>query len=343
MKPPEHLPFVSIIIPCRNEAHFIEKCLESVLKNNYPKTRLEILVVDGLSEDETKSIVKKLAITYPFIQIIDNPKKITPCALNIGIRRSRGDIIMRMDAHSIYKHNYISSCVKYSKEYNADNVGGIFAATPFTQTLIAKSIAFAMSHPFGVGNSHFRIYPKKVQEADTVAFGCYKRAVFKKIGMFNENLARSQDMEFNIRLKKAGGKIILFPNIIAYYYTDATLAKFINHNFKDGIWAIYPTKFIKGLLRPRHLAPFLFISTLLVLALLSLLHSAFSSLLLGILGLYGLCAFLSSLHIALRKRDGRYLVTMPIVFAARHFTYGIGSLLGFIKLTVPPWNRQRQH
>lgn len=335
MKTTRSFPFVSIVIPCRNEETFIRNCLDSVIANDYSKERMELFVVDGMSQDSTRDIVKRYARVHPWIVLLDNPKKLTPYALNIGVKQAKGEVIMRMDAHSVYKHNYISSCIKYSKEYGADNVGGIFAATPFVKTLVAKSIAFVMSHPFGVGNSYFRTYPKHIQEVDTVAFGCYKREVFDKIGLFNENLERSQDMEFNIRLKKAGGKIILFPNIIAYYYTDPTVAKFVRHNFKDGVWAILPAKFTHALLRPRHLVPLVFMLVLLLLALLSFSHIIFFYAFATSLGLYILLAVASAFHIAFRERDVRYIFILPSFFALRHSVYGCGSLWGLIKLMLP--------
>lgn len=328
-------PFVSIIIPCRNEERFIKKCLLSIIKNDYPKDRLEILVVDGRSEDKTREIVKEVMKNNPYIKVLDNPKLITPCALNIGIKCAKGDLIIRMDAHSVYKHDYISSCIKYQKDYNADNVGGIFASTPPVDTLVARAIALALSHPFGVGNSYFRIYPKGIKEVDTVAFGCYKREVFEKVGLFNENLARSQDMELNLRLKRGGGKIILFPDIIAYYYTDATLRAFLRHNFLDGIWAIYPAKFTKRLLKLRHLVPLFFILTLVMVFFLSLFYSFALQAFLIILGLYVGTSIIASTHIALREKRGDYIFVMPLIFGIRHFAYGAGSLWGLIKLAFP--------
>src|SRR3989338_11415575 len=142
-----HLPFVSIIIPCRNEEKFIKRCIESIMENDYPKEKMEIFVIDGESTDNTRLVVKKIAEFYPFIQLLENSKRITPSALNIGIKKSKGELIIRMDAHSLYKKNYISSCVSYSKKYNADNVGGIFATRPREDTMTARAIASAISHP----------------------------------------------------------------------------------------------------------------------------------------------------------------------------------------------------
>jgi glycosyltransferase involved in cell wall biosynthesis len=193
--------FVSIIIPCRNEEKYIGKCLDTLLKQDYPKDDLEILVVDGASEDNTKEIVKGYSQKYPFIRLLDNPKKYTPFGLNIGIKLSKGKIIIRTDAHSGYEKDYVSKCVKYLDEYKADNVGGGIKTLPAQNTIQAKAIAIVLSHHFGVGGAVFRKGAQKLVEVDTVFGGCYKKDVFDKIGYFNENLFRTQDLEFNMRLK----------------------------------------------------------------------------------------------------------------------------------------------
>ena len=323
-------PFVSIIIPCRNEEAFIEKCLNSILANDYPKNRMEILVVDGESTDTTRSIIARIVRQYSYMRIVllHNEKKITPCALNIGIKKAKGEFIIRMDAHSEYKSNYISLCVEQSLAHKADNVGGIFASTPPVDTLIAHSIVEALSTFFGVGNSYFRTYPNHYKEVDTVAYGCYKRDVFERIGLYNENLVRCQDMDFNMRLKKAGGRIILFPDIIAYYYTEATFLKFWQHNFKDGVWAIYAYKFMHTPLKWRHLLPFFFVMGLVASAGVS------GWLTLAGVGSYIIASVISSILVARRKQDIRYIPSMILAYGIRHFAYGIGSIWGGVKLLL---------
>jgi glycosyltransferase involved in cell wall biosynthesis len=329
----ENKPFVSIIIPCRDEEKFIGQCLDSILANDYPKENLEILVVDGMSEDKSREIVKRYAQQYPFIKLLDNPKKYTPFALNTGIRNSKGEIIIRMDAHATYIKDYISKCVKYLKEYNADNVGGIWKIMPRENTLINKAICFASSSIFGAGDAYYRRgYDKGIKEVDTVFGGCYKREVFEKIGFFNEKLLRSQDMEFNLRLKKAGGKILLVPDIVSYYYPKSNLKDFFLHNFEDGIWAIYPLKFIKIPLKLRHYIPLIFVSGLLGTGFLGIFFPIFFWLFLLLLSLYLLANLYFSAKIALREKDFRYLFVMPITFACRHFGYGLGSIWGLLKI-----------
>lgn len=328
------LPFVSVIIPCRNEEKYIGKCLGSLLSQDYPKEKMEILVIDGMSEDKTREIVENYIKEYPLFKLLDNSKKFNPFAINIGIKSSNGEIVMIMGAHTHYEKDYISKCVKYltENEYDADNVGGVLKIVPIENTLTAGAIAFSLSSPFGSGTSYYRTGLKKPRWVDTVFGGCYKREVFKKIGLFNESLVRSQDMEFNLRLKKAGGKTLLVPEIVAYYYPKSNLKDFFLHNFEDGIWAIYPLKFVKIPLRLRHYIPLIFISSLLGTGMLGIFFSVSFWLFLFVLGLYFLINIYFSAKIAAREKNLGYLFLMPISFAARHFGYGLGSIFGLIKL-----------
>jgi len=327
-----NLPWVSIIIPCRNEEKFIGKCLNSIINNDYSKESLEILVIDGMSEDKTKEIVEKYTKQYLYIKILENPNKFTPFGLNIGVKNARGDIIIRMDAHSTYEKDYISKCIKYLNQYNADNVGGIWKIMPRTHTLINKAIVFASSSIFGAGDAYYRRgYSRGPKWVDTVFGGCYKKEVFEKIGLFNENLIRSQDMEFNLRLKRAGGKILLVPDIISYYYPKSNLKDFFRHNFSDGIWSTYPLKFEVRIFSWRHLVPLFFVSSLI----LSLFFSFFfwqARLFFDLIfGSYVFLSLFFSVKISFKK-GFQYLFLMPIVFATRHFGYGLGSIWGIVKL-----------
>ena len=312
------LPVISVIIPCRNEEKFIGRCLDSILKQDYPKDKTEVLIVDGMSEDKTRETIKNFQFSNPNFQLrlIDNQKKFTPFAFNIGIKEAKGEIIVLAGAHAIYEKDYVSKCVKYLKEYDADNVGGVLKTIPAENTLIAKAIALSLSHPFGSA-SYFRIGAKEPKEVDTVFGGCYKREVFEKIGFFNEKLLRSQDMEFNLRLKKAGGKILLVPDIIGYYYPHSNFKSFFLHNFQDGIWAILPFKLAKIPFKLRHYIPLFFVLTLPISILPYILFSLFFS-----------------AQIAFFEKDLRLFFVMPLAFAARHFGYGLGSIWGLIKLAT---------
>lgn len=325
-------PFVSIIIPCRNEELFIAKCLDSILATTYPIQRLEILIVDGASEDATSTIIALYQKKYPFIRILKNQKKIIPVAMNIGITHAKGEIIMKMDAHTTYRRDYITKCIAYLKNYHVDNVGGVLINRPRGNGFIPRSIALCLSHRFGSGNSYFKTGTDQVRFVDTVAFGCYPKKVFTRIGLYNEQLVRSSDMELNTRLKNAGGKILLAPDIIGYYYADPSLLLFWKHNFKDGVWATYPLKFTRILFKLRHLLPGIFVGGLLTLAILSFLFPPIFILLIAALALYAFASLLAALHVAFKQKDSRYMFLMPVVFAIRHIGYGIGSLWGLMKI-----------
>ncbi len=316
--------FVSVIIPTRNEEKFIARCLDSIISQDYSKEYLEVFVINGISEDRTKEIVKFYSEKHNFIKVLENPDKTTPFAMNMGIKNAKGDIIIKIDAHAIYEKGYISKCVECLKKYNADNVGGVLKTVPAKDTLIAKAIALCLSSFFGAGNSYFRTGAAKAMDVDTVSFGCYKKEVFDKIGLYNENLSRSQDMELNARLKKAGGKIILCPEITAYYYPKDNLKDFFLHNFSDGVWAILPLKYSDVSFKLRHYIPALFLSLLVL--------SLFFDLFPFLVFLYFFASFYFSFNISRKEKDAKLFFVLPVVFFTRHFGYGLGSIWGLIKL-----------
>jgi GT2 family glycosyltransferase len=239
-----------------------------------------------------------------------------------------------MDSHAAYQKDYLSQCLKYSKEYQADDVGGVIKTIPQKESLMAKAIAICLSTFFGAGTSYFRVGSKKPRWVDTVFGGCYKREVFEKVGLFDERLIRSQDIEFNRRLRKAGGKILLVPEITAFYYPHSNFKKFLKHNFNDGVWTTYPLKFGIRIFSLRHLLPLIFVSGLIGLFLLSLLSNFFFFLFLLALFFYFLMNLYFSFKIAKKEKDFRFFFLMPLIFANRHFGYGLGSLWGLIKILL---------
>ena len=328
--------YVSIIIPCRNEEKFIGKCLDSIIVNDYPKDKVEVLVVDGMSEDGTRALVQRYIQRYPFIRLLDNHKKIIPTAMNIGIKNAGGEIIMKIDSHSTYERDYISKCVRYLNEYNADNVGGIIIALPRNNTIMGKAIVLTLSCPFGVGNSYFRIGTgsESPMWSDTAFSGCYRREVFDRIGLYDENIARSEDIAINSRLRRSGGKILLVPEIVSYYYARSKFGEFCKHNFDNGFWITYPLKYSRVLFSWRHLVPLVFVSSLIGSAALSVFSQIFLWLFLFILGSYALTNVYFSIKITAQEKDFRYLFAMPLTFAALHIGYGMGSLWGLLKVII---------
>ena len=322
---------VSIIIPCRNEEEYIAKCLDSIVTQDYPMHNLEILVVDGISEDNTIQIVENYRKKYLPIKILKNPKKNTSYACNLGVNHSATNIIMIIGAHSTLGKNYISKSVKYLHEHNADNVGGLLVVLPGDKKMLAESIALVLSHPFGVGNAYFRIGLKEPKYVETVFGGCYRKEVFDKIGLFNNKLIRNQDLEFNLRLKKAGGKILLVPDIVGYYYARSTLKTLAKNNFSNGFWIIYSTKFAKIPFSIRHLIPFFFVLSVCGNLILSFIYKPFLYLFILILIAYLTLNILFSLGISFKK-GFKYFIPVVLSFATLHFSYGFGSIWGMVKL-----------
>lgn len=323
--------FVSIIIPCRNEERFIENCINSLLNQTYPKEWMEIIAVDGFSEDRTRRIIKIYSGKYPFVRLLDNPKKYNPFALNIGIKSSKGDIIMVASGHARYENDFIEKCVGFLEKNDADGAGGILKNIPQEKTFFSKAIALCLSNFFGAGTAFYRIGSKRIREVDAFFGGCYRRETFDKVGLFNEKLIRSQDIEFNKRLKKAGGKLFLIPDAVTYYYYRSSLLGFLKHNFLDGTWLTYPLKFKVKVFSFRHLLPLFLASALLFTVIFSFIFWWGKFLLILLLGTYISANLFFAIKIAL-KQGFKYVFLMPIVFSVRHLAYGFGSLWGLVKI-----------
>jgi cellulose synthase/poly-beta-1,6-N-acetylglucosamine synthase-like glycosyltransferase len=324
---------VSLVIPCRNEEKFIAHCVESILSNTYPKERMEILIVDGMSDDKTREIIKEYAKAYPFIRLLDNPRRSIPAALNIGIRNVKGQIVVRMDAHSTYDKNYIAKCVEYLRRYRADNVGGVWVTVPGSNTLVARSIALVLSHRFGVGNAYYRTGVKEVKYVDTVPFGCFRKDIFDRIGLYDEEMLRNEDDEFNNRLIKKGGKILLVPNIISYYHSRDSLKKLWRMGYQYGYFK--PLVFIKAgkVSTFRQLVPPVFAAGLVLSCALSLMNKFFLIPFLMILVSYLFANLAFSFGLAVKNGIGVFLVA-PVTFSTLHFSYAFGYLMGLLKFAV---------
>lgn len=317
-------PFVSVIIPMRNEERYIEKCLETILDNDYPKDRLEILVVDGMSEDESRNIVLQFAKQHAIICLLDNSKMIVPTALNIGVKNAKGDIIIRMDAHTEYAKDYISKCIKYLEKTGADNVGG--PMRPKSSTFFQQLVALATSSVFGVGNSKFH-FENCEGYVDTVYLGAYHKEIFDKIGLFDEELVRNQDDELNYRLVKNGGKIYLTPEIKSYYYPRSSLSKLWKQYFQYGYWKVRVIQKPRMPASWRHLVPATFILSMVGSSISAIWNPCGLYALGSVAGSYLATSLLFSLTIS-AKRGWHYLPLLPVAFGTLHFGYGAGFLKG---------------
>lgn len=322
-------PFISILIPCRNEASYIRPCLASILESDYPQDRLEVLVIDGWSDDGTREIIVEMARSQPSIRLLDNPRRITPVALNLGIRESHGTIIVRMDAHVTYPPAYLPLLVRGLLETGADNVGGVIVTLPANESATARAIAIGLSHPMGVGNAYFRIGVTKRRDVKTVPFGCFRREVFDAIGLFDEELARNQDDEFNFRLVRHGRRVVLLPEVIAYYYARPSLRLVARMFYQYGWFKPLVARKVGGIVTLRQLAPAALVASLAGCAVLSPFASAADISCGFIAGGYA-AAVLACAAAQLPRHGVRCAAMLAAVFTVLHFSYGFGYLRGLV-------------
>ncbi len=329
------LPIVTVVIPCLDEARFIGPCLESIVMNQYPSDCLDVIVVDGGSRDGTAEILATYAERYPFVSVVTNPARVTPVAFNIGIRQARGDLIMLMSAHATLAEGAIAKAVAFSRSSGAENVGGRWEVVPRGQRLLDLGIAAALSHWFGVGNATYRTgTTREPRWVDTAAYGCYRRDVFARIGVFNERLVRGQDMEFNRRLRRAGGRTLFVPDIVVRYYARSDVRSFVRHSFVNGVWALLPFAYAEGVpVSARHLTPMIF-----VLGVGASLAAGLASLgwwpLLLIGGSYVVADLVASVDLARQRGQPHLGFVVPFLFAALHTAYGLGSAWGAVRALV---------
>lgn len=318
---------ISIIIPIRNEEQYIHECIESIINFDYPKKFIEVLFVDGVSDDNTVNIIESYIEKYPYIKVLKNKKKIVPISMNIGIKAATGDYICRLDAHAKYPLNYLSKLLLWSQKLDADNVGAVCITSVKNDTNIAKAIQFVMSDKFGVGNSLFRVGVKEPLEVDTVPFGFYKKEVFENIGLYDERLVRAQDLEFNKRLKNENGKIYLIPDVECTYYPRENYKDFFKNRYETGKWIIlspYFTNNIKSI-SIRHLVPLIFCLSLILSFILGFIIEDFFYLFGFILLGYSSILFIRALNI---KENLSLSLSILISYFTLHFSYGLGSLKG---------------
>lgn len=328
-------PFVSVIVPCRNEVRFLGRCLDSVLQGDYPAERMEVIVADGLSDDGTREVIARYVKQDRRVRLVDNPERSTPVALNLGLGVACGDVIARLDAHAEMAPGYLSGCVDSLERTGADNVGGVRLELAQDTGAFAGPIVAALTHPFGVGNAHYRFGSTQARWVDTVFCGCWRREVFERIGKFNERLSRTQDLEFNQRLRKAGGKILLEPALTTYYYTRSRLGRFCRHNWINGVWSVLPFAYSTVIpVRWRHLTPLGFVGATLILGAVALADPKLRWAPALTAVPYLAVNLAVSLQVAVRRRSWRYAALMPIAFAALHLAYGAGSLWGAARLAA---------
>jgi GT2 family glycosyltransferase len=309
-----------------NEGKSIAQCLDALVGQDYPADRLELLIVDGMSTDDSTTIVRSYMTRHSNLRLLQNPRRITPVAFNLGIRAARGDFIGIVSAHSILASDYVTQCVHYLESTGAEHVGGLMTAVGLSRA--AKAIAESTNSPFGVGGSRFH-YDQREQYVESVYMGVYRREVFDWVGLFDEELVRNQDDEFNYRLHKAGGRHFQTPSIHSIYYSRATYKSLWHQYLQYGFWKPRVFQKVPGSMRWRHLIPSLFLLVLVGGAVVSPFSVAARIVWLVVVGLYVIVMSIGAGRAA-RKLGGWAFPLSLAAFPTMHLAYGVGFLGGLV-------------
>jgi succinoglycan biosynthesis protein ExoA len=326
------LPIVSVVMPVRNEANYIQRSVDAVLAQNYPGDRIEVIVADGMSTDGTRDLVDRYRTGPISVRLIDNPGRIVPGGLNAAIAAARGDIIVRVDGHCEIAPDYLRRCVDYLRRDGVDGVGG--PVVTVGETPLAEVIATAMSSSFGVGNSRFRTTRTKTMLVDTVPFAAYTRAAIDRTGPYDEEMVRNQDDEYNFRLRKMGGKVLLAADIRSRYYSRSSFRSLWSQFFQYGYWKVRVMQKHPYQMRVRHFVPPAFTAALLMLVAISAFSRGGALLLIGAVGAYLLALGGMSLWVG-QQRGPRFAIQVGVAFAILHLAYGSGFLVGLARF----WKR----
>ncbi len=331
-------PRVSVVVPCYNERGTIGLLLEALARQDFPHQDMEVWVVDGGSTDGTQAVLEQYRHRVPYpLYVLHNPKRCIPAALNLGIAHARGDIILRLDAHCRPEPDYIRRCVQLLEQLpNAGNVGGVWLIRPSRPaSWVARSIARALAHPLGMGDSPYRRLNRPPGPVDTVPFGAFPRHVFQRVGYFDETLLTNEDYEFNIRLRQAGLLVWLDPAIRSVYFARSTFGQLARQYARYGFWKAQVVRRYPHTLRWRQLLPPLYVF-LLVLWLATAAFWPWSLALLGVqLGVYALSLMAAGVHQAVQQRDPSLAIGMPMAMAIMHLVWGGAFWFGLLRRKPP--------
>ena len=325
------LPLVSVLLPVRNEATFIERSVESVLAQDYPADLLEVIVTDGASDDGTPEAVARLMAHHPNLRLIPNPEKIVATGLNRAVTEAHGDVIVRVDGHCIIATDYVRRCVEHLR-HGADGVGG--SVETVGETPIAAVIAAAMSSKFGVGDSAFRTVKNRSMLADTVPFPAYTRSIIEKAGPYDVELVRNQDDEYNYRLRRMGARILLAGDVTSVYYSRTSLRSLWQQYRQYGYWKVRVLQKHPRQMSLRQFVPPLFVAVLFGAAVAAPFATGGRILLASVLTAYVFANGLAAIAVGRRQNLPRPFA-LGAAFAAMHIGYGVGFLMGLARF----WNR----
>lgn len=320
---------VAIVIPTLNEERFISRCLNSIIKQTYEFEKMDVMIIDGGSKDNTKDIVAEYQKSHQNIRFIENKKKIQSVAFNIGFKKSTAPYIIRLDAHAEYDSKYISLCIENLKQdEKRGNVGGRCNILPFNQSIWAQTNAILNHSRFGIGGAAFRV-SNEAHNTDSVPFGSFPRKIIEKIGGMREDLPRGEDNEYNSRIRKAGYKIFFDPNIISSYFARPTLGASCKQMYANGNSIGYLYYIDREAIGIRHLVPLLFVVSGLFSIIISVLWSPFCYVFCGGLALYLIADAIASIMGA--KDNVKCTLPLFVLFFCVHVSYGMGTIAGLIK------------
>lgn len=294
--------------------------------------RIEVLIADGMSDDGTFEFLLDWASQATNRSVYRNPGRIVPTGMNILIPKSKGEVIIRVDGHCVIAPDYVSNCVHHLNKDEVDGVGGPMLT--IGEDLISQVTAFAMSSKFGVGNSSFRTESGVTKLADTVPFPAYTRAIIEKVGLYDEELVRNQDDEYNYRIREAGGKILLAEDVKSEYYSRGSLSKLWKQYFHYGFWKVRVLQKHPRQMSPRQFVPLAFVLALIFALIMSFMVPWGWKALPALLIAYLLANVTASIVATTCQEFDKFLL-LPIAFAIIHLSYGSGFLTGLFKF----WNR----
>jgi len=330
---PLEKPMVSIIIPVRNEEQYLQMCLDSIQAQTYDHSRIEVLIVDGNSEDGTEEIARQFQQESDLtVRILKNTAGNTPCGLNMGYRNARGDYLLHFIGHASMPPEFIAKDVEYLTQTSADAVGGLVISTCIEGKTIPKGIGYALNSPFGLGGVTARTGTKPGY-IDNPSFGCYRRDLFDRFGYIDERLTRNQDYEYNQRITSYGAKIYFTPEIKSYYYNRPTYKSLWREYFNAAKWRTFMIgRFVRAVMM-RHLVPPAFVLTILALGVLSFTTNWAVYPLAVLTGLYLLFALVSTVDLGMKK-GLKYMPSALLSYFVIHVAYGLGFIWGFIWFVI---------
>jgi succinoglycan biosynthesis protein ExoA len=317
------LPFVSIVVPVYNEEHYIEACLASVLDQDYPADRCEVIVADGGSTDRTRAIVESIAVHHPNVRLIDNPGRTQAHGLNLAILASRGEYIARQDGHAEWSPHHLRRSIDLLMETGADNVGGL--ADGEARTVTGRAIARAMRSPFGVGGARYR-YSMRVEELPTVFPGTFRRTAFERVGLYDEAYPPHEDYELNHRIRESGGRVLFSPDIPTRYWVRESIPALARQYFRYGRSKVRVARASLGVIRPYHLAAPVLVASIPCAALLILTKRGRRAVVAG--GAVYVAACVAAGLATGAGEPPAVRLRIPAIFPVLHVAWGTGFWVG---------------